>query len=486
MFKYIKTSFFYLFNLLTFGQMNSKILVICLILLLAKNIASEELEKDDSTFKIVQFDIKEPIAPSASRITKKAIRQAQKSKANLLLIHMNTYGGLVTDADSIRSAILDCNVPVYVFIDNNAASAGALISIACDKIFMTPGANIGAATVVNQSGEAAPDKYQSYMRGQMRSTAEAHGKDTTVMGGKTIVRYKRDPQIAQAMVDQNIEIKGITKKGEVITFTTQEAIKYGFCEGQFRSVEDMLKSEGYRDYTIEKIEKSSLDKLFGFLANPAFRSVLILIILGGIYFELQSPGVGFPILASAVAAVLYFAPLYLDGLASNWEIALFFLGLIFVALEVFVIPGFGLSGISGIVCIVLGLSLAMVKNINFDFSLVGSEKLSGSILLVLSSFLAFLLLLFFFGYKFFQSRMFRRIALSDTLQDARVPENKVPKKSILNQKAEAISDLRPQGKVLYQGQIYLAKSKVNFISAHTQVKIIGFEGPYLVVSENLE
>ncbi len=466
--------------------MNSKILVICLILLLAKNIASEELGKDDSTIKIVQFDIKEPIAPSASRITKKAIRQAQKSKANLLLIHMNTYGGLVTDADSIRSAILDCKVPVYVFIDNNAASAGALISIACDKIFMTPGANIGAATVVNQSGQAAPDKYQSYMRGQMRSTAEAHGKDTTVMKGKTIVRYKRDPQIAQAMVDQNIEIKGITKKGEVITFTTQEAMKHGFCEGQFRSIEDMLKSEGYRDYTIEKIEKSSLDKLFGFLANPAFRSVLILIILGGIYFELQSPGVGFPILASAVAAVLYFAPLYLDGLASNWEIALFFLGLIFVALEVFVIPGFGLSGISGIVCIVLGLSLAMVKNINFDFSLVGSEKLSGSILLVFSSFLAFLLLLFFFGYKFFQSRMFQRIALSDTLQDARVPENKVPKKSILNQNAEAISDLRPQGKVLHQGQIYLAKSEVNFISAHTQVKIIGFEGPYLVVSENLE
>ncbi|MEC8738321.1 MAG: nodulation protein NfeD, partial [Bacteroidota bacterium] len=277
--------------------MNSKILVICLILLLAKNIASEELGKDDSTIKIVQFDIKEPIAPSASRITKKAIRQAQKSKANLLLIHMNTYGGLVTDADSIRSAILDCKVPVYVFIDNNAASAGALISIACDKIFMTPGANIGAATVVNQSGQAAPDKYQSYMRGQMRSTAEAHGKDTTVMKGKTIVRYKRDPQIAQAMVDQNIEIKGITKKGEVITFTTQEAMKHGFCEGQFRSIEDMLKSEGYRDYTIEKIEKSSLDKLFGFLANPAFRSVLILIILGGIYFELQSPGVGFPILA---------------------------------------------------------------------------------------------------------------------------------------------------------------------------------------------
>ncbi|PDH52723.1 MAG: serine protease [Bacteroidetes bacterium MED-G17] len=463
--------------------MDSKFIVTYLFFCLSIFSSQSQTKEQFKQGKIVKFDIKEPIAPSASRITSKAIAKAKKINAHLILIHMNTYGGLVTDADSIRSSILASPIPVYVFIDNNAASAGALISIACDKIFMTPGANIGAATVVNQSGEAAPDKYQSYMRGQMRSTAEAQGKDTFKENGKVVIKYKRNPQIAQAMVDEDIEIKGISPKGEVITFTTQEAIKYGFCDGSFESINEMLKSEGFEDYKIQAVEKNTLDKLIGFLANPAFRSILILVILGGIYFELQTPGVGFPILAALIAAVLYFAPLYLDGLASNWEIALFFFGLIFMALEVFVIPGFGLAGVVGIVFMVSGLSLAMVQNVNFDFSLVGGEKLSGSVLMVLASFLVFILLLLLFGYKFFNSKMFNRIALTETLENSKVPENKPPKRSFINHVAETIIDLRPQGKVILEGQVYLAKSNINFIPARTKVKILGLEGPYLVVME---
>jgi membrane-bound serine protease (ClpP class) len=153
---------------------------------------------------VYKFNIKENIAPAIWRQTKQAFVAADSLKADLFLIHMNTYGGTVVDADSIRTRILNCKIPVVVFIDNNAASAGALISLACDSVYMRTGASMGAATVVNQTGEKMPDKYQSYMRSTMRATAEAHGKDTIITAQDTTYKWKRDPMIAEAMVDERV------------------------------------------------------------------------------------------------------------------------------------------------------------------------------------------------------------------------------------------------------------------------------------------
>lgn len=228
---------------------------------------------------------------------------------------MNTYGGMVVYADSLRSMILNSRKPVWVFIDNNAASAGALISIACDRIYMREGANIGAATVVNQTGEAMPDKYQSYMRSMIRSTAEAQGRDTLVQGRDTVYRWKRNPHIAEAMVDQSIYIQGITDSGRVVTFTAREAMKYGFCDGMAESVDEVLKKEQVENYTIRSYHPTVTDRIIGFLINPVIQGLLIMVIVGGIYFELQTPGIGFPLAAALTACLLYFAPLYLEGFA---------------------------------------------------------------------------------------------------------------------------------------------------------------------------
>ncbi|MBT8195720.1 MAG: nodulation protein NfeD, partial [Bacteroidia bacterium] len=242
------------------------------------------------------------IAPPMWRITDLAIDEAEKMKADFICIEMNTYGGMLDAADSIRTKILNTDIPVYVFINNNAASAGALISIACDKIYMTSGANIGAATVVDQNAEALPDKYQSYMRSMMRATAEAND---------------RDPQIAEAMVDPDVEVKGISKAGKVLTFTASEAVEHNYCDGIVSSKEEMFASENINNIQFVEYAEGTIDKIIGFLINPMVSGILMLVIIGGLYFELQSPGVGFPILASVTAAVLYFAPLYLEGLAEN-------------------------------------------------------------------------------------------------------------------------------------------------------------------------
>jgi len=202
--------------------------------------------------KVFYFEINREIGPAAWRITKKALDQALSSKSDYVLLKLNTYGGLVDDADSIRTKILNCPIPVIVFIDNNAASAGALIAISADSIYMREGASIGAATVVDQQGKVVPDKYQSYMRAIMRATAEAHGKKPIIKGKDTTWIWHRDPKIAEAMVDPRTYIKGLNDTGKVLTMTTNEAIEHGYCEGKAENVKQVLEKANIDDYSFNE------------------------------------------------------------------------------------------------------------------------------------------------------------------------------------------------------------------------------------------
>jgi membrane-bound serine protease (ClpP class) len=439
----------------------------------------------DGKKKVVIFDLKEDIAPAATRITSKAVSHAEAINADLIVVHMNTYGGYVTDADSIRTRLLNTKIPVYVFIDNNAASAGALISLACDKIYMRPGGSIGATTVVNETGEKAPDKYQSYMRKQMRSTAESHGMDTIIVGNDTTYKYKRNPDIAEGMVDESIVVPGLDDSSKVITLTTDEALEWGYCEGKANSIEEVLEANGITAYTTEKIEKSSLDKLVAFFANPALRSVLIMLMIGGIYFELQSPGIGFPLAIAVIAAVAYFAPLYLDGMAQNWEIVLFFVGFILLAVEIFVLPGFGVAGVSGIIIIFGSLILSMVGNVNFDFSGTDSSQINNALASVFFALVGLSVIMYFFGSAFFRSRMFGKVIHTDTLKQSRVQYQQEEEDidNLIGSIGITHTALRPMGKIDINGINFEAKTHGEFIDNDTKVEVISIENEYLVVKQ---
>jgi membrane-bound serine protease (ClpP class) len=432
--------------------------------------------------KVVVFDIKEEIAPSATRIADKALKFAIETKADLVIIHMDTYGGLVTDADSIRKIILDMPMPVYVFVENNAASAGALISIACDKIYMKKGASIGAATVVNQSGEAAPDKYQSYMRGKMRATAEAQGRDTVILNGDTTYLYKRNPLIAEAMVDPNVIVEGLVDSTKVVTLTPEEAIKYGFCDGIATSIENVLALNGITDYEIIKVEKSTLDKIIGFMGNPAVSSILLLAVFAGIYFELQTPGIGFPILAAFIAGILYLTPLYLDGLAENWEIMIILLGLILIGLEIFVVPGFGVTGISGIIFLFTGLFLTMIRNVNFDFSATPPEEMTKALAVMAVSLIGFVTVIIFGAKQMLNSSLFKRLILTTTLADAKANEM-MPLTDLKGEIAVAYTDIRPLGKALLNDHLLEVKSYGDFIEAGSKIRLISKEDNYWIIEK---
>jgi len=443
--------------------------VFCLLLSVSCFLPFTSFAQHNST-KVYYFAIDDVIAKPAQRQTELAVKEAENQQADILFLHLNTFGGELEAAENIRTLLLDAPIPVFVFIDKNAASAGALISIACDSIYMSQGASIGAASVVNQTGEVLPDKYQSYMRSMMRATAIATG---------------RNPDIAQAMVDPDIEVKGISEKGKVLTFTTSEAIKFGFCEGEANSKEEVMKLAGIDDYYFVLQEPGIIEKIIFFLLNPMVSGILIMLMIGGIYFELQTPGIGFPLFAALIAAALYFAPHYLHGLAEHWEIILFIVGIGLIILEIFAFPGFGVAGISGVALVITALVLSMTLNFKFDFTFVPTTTIIKKITLVLGFSSVGLLSSIWLGMKLINANTrLGTIALRTELgKETGFISQDLAMNELVGKTGRATTFLRPAGKVEIETEIYDAISEFGLIDKDAEVKIIRFENSQLVVNK---
>jgi len=416
--------------------------------------------------KVMIMEIKDVIDPRMHRYVDLALKEADQIKADIVIIEMDTYGGVLTDAKEIVDKIMHYKKPVWVFINSDAASAGALISIACDSIYMSPGASIGAATVVDGQGEKAPDKYQSYMRSIMRSTAEENG---------------RDPKIAEGMVDEALVIKGIKEAGQIITFSTSEALQHGFCEAKVESITQILERNQVKNYTLSKFELGFSEKIISIVLNPFISSILILVIIAGIYFEMQTPGLGFAGLAALVALILYLVPYYLNGLAANWEIIAFFVGLGLIGVEIFVLPGFGVAGIAGLVLTVGSLFLIMINNDAFDFEFVPMNDILYALAAAMGGTLGGMILLLVGGSKLPETRFFKRIALTDTQNRSEGYVSFRYTEPLIGSKGTAETVLRPSGKVVINGKMYDAYTRGDYIEKGETVEVISEEGPSLKV-----
>lgn len=327
------------------------------------------------------------------------------------------------------------------------------------------------------------------MRATMRATAESHGCDTIVENGKTQIIWHRNPLMAEAMVDEKVVVPGVVDSTQILTFTPSEAMKHGFCEGTAENISELLEKLHYDDYEIVEYKPSFIEKIIGFLVNPMISGILIMAIIGGIYYEMQSPGLGFPIIVALLAAVAYFAPLYLEGLAEHWEILLFIVGLILIALEIFVIPGFGVAGISGIIITLGALVLSLVQNVDFNFEGVPASRLTSAVSLVLISVTAATVGSIYLSSKIFGASKgpFSRLSLHTVqeVQDGYVGVDN-SSKNLVGELAVATTVLRPSGKVNVHGKHYDAVSTFGFIDKGVQVKIVRQEAAQLYVEEHLE
>ena len=412
----------------------------------------------DSLSLIYRIRLDSDIDKASQRLVTLGLEKAKAAEADYVLIDIDTYGGAVDAADSIRSAILRYDRPVAAYVNMQAASAGALISIACDSIYMKTGSSIGAATVVDQAGNVMPDKYQSFMRGMMRSTAQANG---------------RDPHIAESMTDT----------ANVLSMTPSEAVEAGYCEGIYESVEEVAAAlAGEGQYIVKSMEDDMtwLDKLIQFLLNPLLQSIFMMMIIGGIFVEIRTPGIGLPLLTAIIGALLYFAPGYLGHLVSYWEILLFVAGLILIGIEIFVIPGFGVAGITGIIAVVVSLAFAMVDNVEL-FHWDGSLNLQPIIqplgLVIISSAAAI------FGSvwlvrKLYTTRSFDHIALRQEMKAEEGFTGVVSGlESLVGATVTVFTDMRPGGKVKTEdGHIIEATLKFGgFASKGEKLRVLSAE-----------
>jgi membrane-bound serine protease (ClpP class) len=286
------------------------------------------------------------VAPFVQRV----LREAERDSAAAVVFEINTFGGRVDAAVVVRDALLSSKVPTIAFINRRAISAGALIALAANTIAITKGGTIGAATPVQMGAPGAPaqpveEKTVSYVRKEFRSTAESRNRPALV---------------AEAMVDSDIEIDGLIAKGKLLTLTTDEALAQRIADFQAESLSDLLAQRDLAGADIRRASVNWAEQIVRFLTNPIVSSLLVSVALLGILVEIRTPGIGFAGIAGVVALTLYLGGHWIVQLAGWEELLLIVLGLGLVAAEVFIIPGFGVAGVGGILALIAGLSLSVI------------------------------------------------------------------------------------------------------------------------------
>ena len=283
------------------------------------------------------------------------------------------------------------------------------------------------------------------------------------------------------MVDSRIVVPGLIDSTKVLTFTTSEAIKWGYCEGEASSIDEVLKQANIARPTISTFEPSFTDWLIGFFSNPAVQAILIMFIVGGIYFELQSPGLGFPTVAAIVSAVLYFLPLYITGIAASWIIILFIIGLIFLLVEIFVIPGTGITGILGGTAMLIALIGGIADSFTGE-SFTISSLWNALIIVSIGSLLGLILIIFLtskYGPKFITRHS--ELQHSQRLEDGYIGVDSTLI-NYIGTTGIAKTDLRPSGKIEINATTLDAVSlNGKYIEEGTSIKVEKFENNQLYV-----
>src|SRR5690554_6426371 len=417
---------------------------------------------------VVIVPLSDTVELGLSAFIKRALRS--HPKANAIILEVDTFGGRVDAAVQMRDAILSLDVPVVAYVKPRAISAGALISLAADQLVMARGASIGAATPYTGGGSGTPqvdEKMTSYMRTEMRATAEARS---------------RRGDVAEAMVDADVVIEGITSKGKLLTLDTTQAIEYGIADGRADSQRELLEALGLDRFEIVYEEENWGESVARFLTEPTMSSLLLSLGMLALFMTFYTQNFGVLTLIGMVALALFFGGHAAVELVGFEEVLLLLSGVLLLAIELFIFPGFILPGIVGVLLILAALVMAMLAtpiSISFSTGLILSAigRLATSVLLATAMVLI--------AVRFLpRSRAGMRFVLqADTAKDEGYLSYRPLEESVIGSTAIAITDLRPAGKVKLDGEIRDARSERSLIEAGAKVRILRVESYELIVRE---
>ena len=402
------------------------------------------------------------LAPYVQRV----LSEATDAGAAAVILEINTFGGRVDAAVVIRDALLNARVRTVAFVNKRAISAGALISLAAEKIVMADGGTIGAATPVQMGQPGAPaqpveEKTVSYVRKEFRATAEAR---------------KRPALIAEAMVDADVVIPSLIQKGKLLTLTTGEALKHKVADFRAGTIESVLEQLGLAGSQVRRVSPNWAEDLVRFLTNPVVSSLLMTIGMLGIILEIRTPGFGVPGILGIASLALFFWGHWLVQLAGWEEILLVGSGLALLVLEVFVIPGFGLAGVLGIGALFAGLSLSLVGGgATWEFVVQAVGRVIISIVLAL---VASLVMLRVLPRLPFGRRLILETGLPAGEGFASAPADD---SNWLGKSGIAFSPLRPAGIAEIDGERVDVVSDGEFIDAGAPIVVSRVDGNRIVV-----
>ena len=427
----------------------------------------------------------------------RSIAEAEENNAKAIIFEVNTFGGRVDAATQIKDAILDSKVPTVAFINKRAISAGALISLSCEKVFMAGGATIGATTAVDMQGNKASEKVISYMREEMAATAEKRGRDKYIARGmvdeelefpnKVMKEFINDGEVIDTIKTKvyYLVIDGDTvtvddiegrKQGNLITLTTEQSLKYKIADASIENFEAVLDTLGFSNLVVNKTTENWSENFVRFLTNPVVASLLTTFGFLGILFELQSPGWGIPGSIGLICLILSLSASYIAELATMSDLLVVLMGMLFLMLEAFVFPGFGLVGVAGIVFILWGLYLLLLPDVP-----VGEEVLSqasnGLIIGIIGGLVGLVLL-----FRAMTKTKFWRDLTSPDIQkkeDGYVASFGWEK--LVGEEALTETDLHPSGWINVGKERVFALSEGNFIDKNEKVVILSVDGNRVVV-----
>lgn len=415
------------------------------------------------TSGVVRIPVEGVVELGMAPFIERSLAEAEASGARFVVLDMDTPGGRVDAAQRITDALRDADLPVYTLVNRRAFSAGALIALATDRIYMRPGSVIGAATPVDGTGEKAPEKIVSAMRSEMRTLAEEQGLD---------------PAIAAAMVDEDIAVEGLVEAGKLLTLTTEDAVRVGYAL-EIEDLDALLESLDARAETVVTSQANWAERIVRFFSNPVVAPFLLTLGFLGLITEIKTPSFGMAGAAGLLSLSLFFGSHLIIGLAGLEDVLIFGAGLVLLGVEVFLIPGFGIFGILGAIGILGGLYMSLLGSLptGSDFSRAGLVLSTTIVLIVVTAW-----------------TMIRSLPRSSRLAKSGIfllqrterdtgYESSHARSELVGAVGTAVTDLRPSGTGLFGDERIDVVSESSWITEGTPIRILSAEGYRHVVRE---
>ena len=410
-----------------------------------------------ATGEIWVVPIETEITGATTTFVRERVRQANAEQPQALVFYLNTPGGAVDAMQDIVGIILhDTRVPTIAVVQN-AFSAGALIAMAAERLAMLPGSAIGAALPIQVTPTGisnVDEKFSSALRGEFRSVAETRG---------------RNARVAEGMVDDKLDLPGISAPGELITLTSEQAVTFEIADIRATSLTNALELFGYRGFELKRLGPTLTERVSSFLSQPLIASALLVLGLGGLLLELFSPGFGVPGILGLIFLVLFAVAAYFGSPATALDITILVAGVVLIVIELVVLPGFGVAGVLGLAAIVVAIMRIFQEA---ALPMLGYTVVFGGALLM------------FLLWAFPHSKVAGVLRLSTRLgggtADLSDPSKPGPHQ-FLGQEGVASSDLRPAGVVRFGDERIDVVSEGEFISAGSTVRVIAADSNRLVV-----